>query len=214
MDSKTQGFLNVTDAAEGLVESLSEFKERAQGYLAAEVRLEESRASSAALTEAATRMATDMSRAVQLLDELGVPEMRVDVSRLVQTAALQGAQLNLQNDVLEGVRAVQVGERETLATQAASLDGQREAILRQAERLASYHSMLVEQQQRLLDQRENLSAIDQTLRGETEQLDRVNERLGTQTATLHSLATRLKILYGGLALVVLLAIVNVVLAVR
>ena len=100
MDRKTKGFVDVTEAAERLVESLSEFRDRAGRYVAAEGRLAEAQAASQELARATEQMAVETGNAIRLLNDLGIPKMREDLTAVAQTATGVQAQLLVQNEKL------------------------------------------------------------------------------------------------------------------
>jgi chromosome segregation ATPase len=191
MDSKTQGFFDVTQAAERLLDSLSEFRDQAHSYSAAEDRLEETRVTSQELVRATEQMATEAGNAIRILNDLGIPTLREDLSAVVQTTSLQAAELTKQSETLAHVAVAQDGQKKVLEAQGESLQKQREAIVGQAEALAKQHSVLLDQQQRLLAHQEKLSGVDRKLELQSKGLILLNEQAGTHKERLAEQAARL-----------------------
>ena len=228
MDTKTQNFLDVTEAAERLVESLSQFQEQAHSYTEAEGRIREAAAASVVLAQATEHMAAETGNVVQMLSDLGVPTLRDDLSAVVQTTALHAAQMITQVEALAEVAAEIKAQRGLLESQSETLQRQREAMVSQAEALAKQHSVLVDQQQRLLEHQDRLLAIDGRLDSQVEKTVRVEEVLHAHGATLEgivgsleltramvsSATARLRVLLIGVVVTALLVVGAIVLVLR
>lgn len=138
---RARTFRSATEAAEELVGSLEGLREEAGSYAESSRQLEDARAALAALADAVKETGERTQRALEVLEEVGVPEVQRQLGEL--SAAVRALSEELPRDLAEGrgkLDAVgeQVGQlSEGLARDLAEGRGRLDAVGEQVGQLSS-----------------------------------------------------------------------------